>query len=71
MAFTQADIDNLDEAISAGEKTVEVNGRKVEYRSLDEMLKARRYIMAVLSGKAGRRRNPLFGVRTVIDRGLG
>lgn len=70
MAFTQADIDNLDEAIAAGEKVVKVNGREVEYRSIDDMLKARRHIMNVIAKSAGRRKSPLSGVRTVLDRGL-
>ncbi len=71
MAFTQSDIDNLDEAIAAGEKTVKVNGREVEYRSIEEMLKVRRFILAELARKSGRRKHPFRGVTTVLDRGLG
>jgi hypothetical protein len=70
MAFTQRDIDELDEAIAAGEKTVKVNGREVEYRSIDEMLKARRHIAGLVARGKGRRKSPLSGIRTVLDRGL-
>lgn len=70
MAFTQRDIDELDEAIAAGEKTVKVNGREVEYRSIDEMLKARRHIASLVARGKGRRKSPLSGIRTVLDRGL-
>lgn len=70
MALTQADIDNLDEAIAAGEKVVKINGREVEYRSIDEMQQARRHIINVMAKRNGRRKSPLSGVRTVLDRGL-
>lgn len=70
MALTQSDIDNIDEAIAAGEKTVEVNGRKVEYRSIDEMLKIRRHITKVIAQQRGIKKRPLSSIHTVVDRGL-
>ena len=71
MAITQSDIDSLDEAIAAGERVVEVNGRKVEYRSIEEMLKSRRHLCKLLASQQRRTRNPLSGISTVVDRGLG
>jgi hypothetical protein len=52
MAFSQADLTNIDAAIATGELSVEVNGRKVVYRSMDDLLKARRTITAVLAETA-------------------
>lgn len=49
MAFTQTDLDNINAAIATGELSVEVNGRKVVYRSMDDLLKARTVIESDLS----------------------
>lgn len=49
MAFTQADLTNIDTAIATGELSVEVNGRKVVYRSVEELLKARKTITTILA----------------------
>lgn len=58
MALTQTDLDNLDTAIAAAELEVQLEGRKVRYRSTDELLKARAHVASVLSGAAspGQRR---------------
>jgi len=44
MAFTQADLDNVNSAIASGELSVEVSGKRVTYRSLAELLQARSLI---------------------------
>lgn len=44
MAYTQEDLDNINEAIATGAKTVEIQGRKVEYRSLEEMIAIKKLI---------------------------
>lgn len=49
MAFTQTDLDNINAAIPTGELSVEVNGRKVQYRSMDDLVKARSIIAADLA----------------------
>ena len=49
MAFTQTDLDNINAAIATGELSVEVNGRKVVYRSMNDLLKARSTIESDLS----------------------
>lgn len=59
MAFTQTDLNNIDAAIATGELSVEVNGRKVVYRSMDDLLKSRNLINDALQGAA----TPTTGVR--------
>ena len=41
MAWTQADLDSIDAAIGTGQRRVRLNGREVEYHSVDQMLTAR------------------------------
>lgn len=53
MAFTQTDLDAIDAAIASGELTVSHNGRTVTYRSMDDLLKARKRIEDVLNRSAG------------------
>lgn len=50
MAFTSADIDAIDRAIASGELMVRFSDRQVQYRSLDELLKARAAIQAEIAG---------------------
>lgn len=52
MAFTQTDLDNLNAAIAMGELSVEVNGRKVVYRNIDDLIKARTIVAAELGASA-------------------
>ena len=52
MAFTQTDLDNVNTAIGFGELRVEVEGRTVHYRSIDELLKARAIIQSDLAAVA-------------------
>jgi len=52
MAFTQTDLDNINAAIATGELSVEVNGRKVVYRSVDDLLKARAVMQADLASSS-------------------
>ena len=41
MAFTQTDLDAVNAAMASGELQIEVAGRMVKYRSIDELIKAR------------------------------
>lgn len=73
MAHTQADLDAIKAAIASGEQSVEVGGRKVVYRSVDELRKARDDIAAELASAAtpttiGVRRGS-FAVRFTTARG--
>ena len=59
MAITQADVDALEKAVMTGERSVEYDGRGVEFRSIEELLKALGYAKAALEATAaggGKRR---------------
>ncbi len=49
MAHTQTDLDAIKAAIASGEQSVEVAGRKVVYRTIDDLRKARDDITAELA----------------------
>ena len=49
MNWTVQDLIALDKAIAQGVKRVEYHDKNVEYRSLDDMLRIRRIIVASLS----------------------
>ena len=49
MAITQADLDALDRALASGERMAVLNGQSVTYRSIDDLIKARDYLAAMLS----------------------
>jgi hypothetical protein len=54
MAWSQADVDALDQALKAGAKRVRFSDqREVEYHSLDEMLKLREAMVAVVASSSG------------------
>jgi hypothetical protein len=55
MSFTQKHLDAVEAAIARGEKTVRYTDRTVEYRSVDELLKARDEIRTSLICAAGPR----------------
>lgn len=57
MAITQQDIDRLDAAIARGERVVRFADRTVEYRSVDELIKARNDLRNEMS-KASPTRRP-------------
>lgn len=48
MAWTQADLDAIDEVIASGELTVKYRDREVTYRSMDDLLRARKLILSDL-----------------------
>lgn len=67
MALTQTDLDALDSAIASAELEVQLEGRRVRYRSTDELIKARNHVASVLAGAAAgvsRRRSFGFDMRT-------
>ena len=50
MAFSQADIDSIDAALATGEMAVWFSdGRKIEYRDVADLLKAKRAIEAQMN----------------------
>lgn len=57
MAFSSDDLDAINRAIARGERRVTFSDRTVEYRDIDELLKARDAIQTELrKQKGGRRR---------------
>lgn len=56
MAFTQDDLDRINAAIATGELRVRYADREVEYRSIDELKKARDIILGALNGRARQHR---------------
>lgn len=52
IVFTQADLDNLKEALVTGAMEIEVQGRKIKYRSQDEILSLIGQIEDQLAGSA-------------------
>lgn len=55
MSFTPKHLEVIERAIARGEKTVRYSDRTVEYRSIDELLKARDEIRTALLAAAGPR----------------
>ncbi|NMZ19522.1 hypothetical protein HBO08_21140 [Pseudomonas rhodesiae] len=55
MSFTPKHLEAIERAIARGEKTVRYSDRTVEYRSIDELLKARDEIRTSLTNAAGLR----------------
>jgi hypothetical protein len=51
MAFTQTQLDAIEEAIAAGALTVKYADKEVTYRSLNEMLRVRDMISRKLGNK--------------------
>jgi hypothetical protein len=55
MSFTQKHLEAVEAAIARGEKVVRYTDRTVEYRTVDELLKAREEIRSSLINAAGPR----------------
>ncbi len=56
MPLSQTDLDNLDAAIASSRLEVELDGRRVRYRSMQELLAARAHVATVLAGAGASRR---------------
>lgn len=70
MAFTQDDLDAIDEAIATGESSVKFSDRTVTYRSTDDLLKARRVIAHQIRRQAGGKPSHMPRFTIDIDRGV-
>lgn len=75
MAYTQQDLENIRELIAAGEGEVQVDGKAVKYRNLDDLERIERRIeraLAAQSAPAKKRRSSFLGqhIRTQLNRGL-
>lgn len=61
MAFTTTDLAAINAAIASGELTVRHNGREVTYRSIDDLMQAKRTIEAELNAQTSGRQGGSFG----------
>jgi hypothetical protein len=65
VAYTQTDLDALDRAIATSELEVELDGKRVRYRSTSELINARKHISDVLATSQSSRRTVFrFGFST-------
>jgi hypothetical protein len=64
MALTQTDLDALDTAIASSEFDVHLEGRRVRYRTMEELMKARAHVAELLSAGRTRRSSYTFDFRT-------
>lgn len=46
---TQVDLDAINKAIASGHRVVQYNGKRVEYHSMDDLIKAKQQIAAELN----------------------
>lgn len=72
MALTQTDLDALDKAIAGAELTVELEGRRVTYRSTSDLISARAHVatqLAAANMKGSVPRRGTFQVRFTTSRG--
>lgn len=70
MAFTQTDLDNIKTAIATGEMTVEFGGRRVTYRSMSELERAKTLIEGDLArGAAATKPRSSYHFRFTTARG--
>lgn len=60
MAYSQADVDALDKAIASGTLSVQYGDRRVQYRSMDELLQARQHVANQIAASTGRRSHHRF-----------
>lgn len=68
MAWTQTDLDTLESAMVSGQRRVRLDGREVEYHSIEQMEKARNLIRNEINAQAsigaGVRRPRAYRART-------
>ncbi len=55
MNYTEADLAEIDKAIAGGELSIERQGTRVTYRSMAELMQARRHIADQLAAGGGAR----------------
>lgn len=59
--FTQTQLDNLESAIATGSLSCEFDGKRVQYRSLDEMMRIRETMRGALGLSGSKARFSLAG----------
>lgn len=68
MAYSSTDLTNIKAAIATGAQTVEIGGKRVTYRSLDEMIAVKTMIEGEVNGASGVSR--VRQMRIVGEKGL-
>lgn len=63
MAYTQKDLDAINKAIAGSQLEVQYADKRVRYRSLEELERARRIIQNDLDRQEGRRRSSIIRLR--------
>ena len=69
MAYTQADLDSLDKAIASGALSLELAGRRITYRSVEQLLAARAHVAGELAKASAPRRGASYRYRFTTGRG--
>ncbi|MGV8867644.1 MAG: phage head-tail joining protein [Janthinobacterium svalbardensis] len=69
MALTQTDLDALDHAIASNEVEVEMEGRRVKYKSTSELIAARNHVAALVRAAVPQRQRSSFRFRFTTSRG--
>ena len=52
MAYSQTDLDRINKAIASGTMTVEIDGQRISYRTMAELMAAKRDITAELAASS-------------------
>lgn len=68
--LTIDDLNTIDEAIASGELSVKIDGKEITYRSMNDLMLARRTIQKSIARAAGVTRHPMSGFSFTVDRGL-
>jgi hypothetical protein len=63
MAYTQADLDAVKKAIAGSQLEVQYGDKRVRFRSLEELERAKRMIAAELASASGVRRTNIVRLR--------
>lgn len=62
MALSQSDLTALETALASGELTVEYDGKRVTYRSVDELKSAIAYVQEQLAAAASTRQTQSYAM---------
>ena len=68
MTYTQSDLDAIKQAIASGELEVAYSDKKVKYRSINELIKAKNMIEKELAAESGTR--PARMYRVNVSKGI-
>ena len=56
MSLSQADLDRLDAAIASNALSVQIGDRRIQYRTMDELMKAREHVARQIAAAASPQR---------------